>query len=338
MKISKIFAGMSALALAAAMSITASANSIKPTNENVADGKENWEPVYGWGDCIDPGAFSGNDVTVTVTFEWTDKASANGATSFKPYFAAGSCDFITAEKLTGKSEFIKVPRLGVDIFENEESFTGMVDADGNEAPYWMQEDGFIVIKDDECTSVTFTITADAIAEMKDLSKVFQNEDPSDYKTPMQWIESTTEGDNANAWDGFNIQTGMNGIIITNVEYSEDVYLNSEAPAEDGDASQATGDESQAQATGGDESQATGDNNGSTDTNTGDNNNGGTTGNNTNNNASNNNTANNTTNNTTNNNTTNPANSSDNAKAGAGAGIALAGVALAGAAFVISKKR
>ena len=338
MKISKIFAGMSALALASAMTITASANSIAPTNPTESEGKEGWDPVYTWEDCIDPNSFSGNDVTVTVTFEWTDKASSKGGTSFKPFFAAGSCDFLTAEKLTGKSEFIKVPRLGVDVFENEESFTGMADADGNVAPYWMQEDGFIVIKDDECTSVTFTITADAIAEMKDLSKVFQNEDPSDYTTPMQWIDSTTEGEGANAWDGFNIQNGMNGIIITNVEYSEDVYLNSEAPAEDGDASQATGDESQAQATGGDESQATGDNNGSTDTNTGDNNNGGTTGNNTNNNASNNNTANNTTNNTTNNNTTNPANSSDNAKAGAGAGIALAGVALAGAAFVISKKR
>ena len=63
----------------------------------------------------------------------------------------------------------------------------------------------------------------------------------------------------------------------------------------------------------------------------------TTANNTTNNTTGNNTANNTTNNTANN-TTNPANSSDNAKAGAAAGIALAGIAVAGAALVITKKK
>ena len=118
MKLSKVFAGMSALALAASMAISASAVDLPPTNEKAVNGKENWEAVYGWENCIPAQMFSGNDVTVTVKFDWTEKGMGKGYTSFKPMFANGSVALYNAQKTAGKTYITGVPIQGQDVVES----------------------------------------------------------------------------------------------------------------------------------------------------------------------------------------------------------------------------
>ena len=98
---------------------------------------------------------------------------------------------------------------------------GGYDEDGF-VQYQVQPDGFLQVIDTNVTSVTFTVTADWIKACKDTSSYWgKGADAEDKETG----EKT-------AWDGFNIQTGNNGIKITSVEFSAPVKLHS---ALDGDA-------------------------------------------------------------------------------------------------------
>ncbi|MBR6874196.1 MAG: hypothetical protein IKN17_11895, partial [Ruminococcus sp.] len=242
MKISKIFAGMSALALAASMAICVSANDLPPTNEKSVNGKQTWEAVYGWENCIPAQKFSGGDVTVTVKFEWTEKGLEKGMTSFKPMFANGSVALGEAQLETGETYITGVPVQGTDVVESEESLTGYANADGSDAFYGITADegnaGWIQfwrnLDDDEgINECTFTITAAAIAQMKDFSSYFGD--------GAAYVNEET-GDTLD-WDGFNIQTGNNGITITSIEFSEDLSVEPNGYVEQEGGEESTPDES-----------------------------------------------------------------------------------------------
>ncbi len=197
MKLSKVFAGMSALAIAGMMTITASANSLtiatpsdkewdgfaKYTN---AEGKEDND--FFWGGSLT----KGSDVTVKVNFEWTDKAKEANYTAFGPAFANGWA------KIFGPDGAAAAPAgwaNKADLTEAEDG--GYVDADGNKVDYAWQDDGFLQCYNTELTSIEFTIPSSVVDTMYD---------------------------NATAEDGFDgliFQIGNNGQKITSVEFSTD---------------------------------------------------------------------------------------------------------------------
>ena len=328
MKFSKILAAAASLTMIAALAVPVSANSIPPTCPATPDGKENWYPIYEtgkgtWDDYIDAASIPDGDLTVKVTFEWSDKSLAKDPryTSFKPMFANGSVAIYNAQRAAGKTYITGVPVQTIDIVEDEKdadgnalnSPTGWVVKDSTTPAYYgfnyVTDDGADAAVDDDegwiqfwydddnpVTSVEFTLTADCIADMKD--------------TSSYWGEGQ-DAEDGTKWDGFNIQTGNNGIIITNVEYSADVKLHSQM-TDDNTSSQAGGDTSSSTASK-DSSSTTTSTAGTTKTNT--NNAGGTTA---------------------------AAGGSDatdtQAATGATAGLVFAGIALAGAAVVVTKRK
>ena len=251
MKFSRILAAAASLTMIAAVAVPVSANNIAPTNEKATNGKENWEAVYGWEDYVDGTTLPDGDLTVTVTFDWTEKGINQGFTSFKPMFANGSVAIYNAERAAGKTYITGVPVQTIDVLEEEKdadgntkSSTGHVDKDGNTAYYGLSfveddgadadvadNDGWIQFWYDEenpVTTCTFTLTADCIADMKD--------------TSSYWGEGK-DAEDGSKWDGFNIQTGNNGIVIKSIEYSADVKLHSEMGDGNTSSSQPGGDTS-----------------------------------------------------------------------------------------------
>ena len=235
MKFSRILAAAASLTMIAAVAVPVSANNIAPTNEKATNGKENWEAVYTWEDYVDGTTLPDGDLTVTVTFDWTEKGINQGFTSFKPMFANGSVAIYNAERAAGKTYITGVPVQTIDVLEEEKdadgntkSSTGHVDKDGNTAYFGMSfddaddaatavddNDGWIQFWYDEenpVTTCTFTLTADCIADIKD--------------TSSYWGDGK-DAEDGSKWDGFNIQTGNNGIVIKSIEYSADVKLHSE---------------------------------------------------------------------------------------------------------------
>ena len=224
MRLSKVFAGMSALAIAGMMTITASANSLsvatpsdkewdgfaKYTN---AEGKEDND--FFWG-----GSFTkGSDVTVKVNFEWSDKAKEANYCAFGVAYANGWGKLFGPEDKGGIAAAPAGWANKADLTEAEDG--GYVDADGNKVDYAWQDDGFLQCYNTELTSIEFTIPSSVVDTMYD---------------------------NATAEDGFDgliFQIGNNGQKITSVEFSTDgVQWASEVfAAQGGDESSQAGDES-----------------------------------------------------------------------------------------------
>ena len=316
MKFTKLLATAAAVTMMAAVALPVSANTINPTNAKAATadtGKESWEAIYGWDDYVDASTIPDGDLTVTVNFEWSDKGMALGYTAFKPMIAYGSEGVYKQQLDQGKTYITGVPYKEVDTHEDEKdadgnalnSTTGWLDADGKEVKYQIQDDGFLQVlytEEDTVTSVTFTLTSDFISDLKNMDTILAEEP----------LKDTDGNEVPHDWDGFNIQAGNNGITITSVEYSADVKLHSEVAGDDTSSSQPGGDTSSSTASK-DSSSTTTSTAGTTKTGT--NNAGGTTA---------------------------AAGGSDatdtQAATGATAGLVFAGIALAGAAVVVTKRK
>ncbi|MDO4945851.1 MAG: hypothetical protein Q4E74_11715, partial [Ruminococcus sp.] len=227
MKISKIFAGMSALAMAATMAVSASAQTLTIDNATVdewanafpkvttADGKEA-------DDFIDARSFQKDtELSMTVHFEWTDAGKEQGYCAVKPGFANGWKAFST-EYPDGVSGL----PLKSTLTETDDGNGGTyyADADGNKVDIAIQDnDGFVQIYNSEVTEFTYTISADVVNVM---------------------IENASA---ENGFDGIVFQVGNNGMKITSIDFSQEVKLNSVMNAEANDSSTAdtssTGDTS-----------------------------------------------------------------------------------------------
>lgn len=311
MKISKIFAGMSALAIAGALSITASASTtIQCDDPDPIDCSDaSWGSIWADGKYAAAESFGDGEVTVTVNFEWTDLAKDEEYCAFKPAFANGWEGIYKAhpEYVSG---FVCAKE---DATENED--TGKLEKDGQALDWAPQKDGFFQVYNTEITSVTFTLSAECIADMKDYSTYYGN-----GKATANDDGTTTD------WDGFLIQKGNNGIAITSVEFSQDgVKLNTEleGDAEGGDDAKTddakTDDAKTDDAKTDDKKDDAKTDDAKTDDTKSDTTTTGTT-------------------TTTTTGTTTTTTGTANTTTGSTAGLALAGLALAGAAVVASKKR
>ena len=214
MKISKIFAGMSALAIAATMAISASAS----TSIAVTDGQtEDWASAFaknGEGDdFIDAKSLTKDTaLDVKVDFTWTESGTTNGYVLLKPAFANGWNAFSKTEGYVSGLT-LKTATTGTA----DETSHKYVDADGNEYDYVLQDDGFIVSSLPECNSFEFTLSADCVNAL---------------------IENANKDEDA--FDGIIFQ--ISGLQVTNVELSQDnVKLNSQMAT--GDDTSSTGDTS-----------------------------------------------------------------------------------------------
>lgn len=313
MRLSKVFAGMSALAIAGMMTITASANTLsvatpsdkewdgfaKYTN---AEGKEDND--FFWGGSLT----KGSDVTVKVDFEWTEKGTEAGYMAIAPAFANGWA------KIFGPDGAAAAPAgwaNKADLTEAEDG--GYVDADGNKVPYAWQEDGFLQVYDTTVTSIEFTIPAAQVDQMYDTA-------------------TAVDAEGNEGFDGLIFQIGNNGQKVTSVEFSTDgvQWASEHFAAAGGDESSQAGDESSKAA---DESSKKADDSSKADASSkaadSSSKAASTTGG--------------STNNAGGNTTTTPAaGGSDatdtSAATGATAGLVFAGIALAGAAVVASKRK
>ena len=212
MRISKIIAGMSAMAIASVMAVTANANSIAPTDEAAAS--KEWISTFAEGDYVAGSSFDPNsDCEVTVNFEWTDKGSEASFCAFKPAFANGWESLFLANP-----DYISGWPLKNDLETNDEE--QLIDENGDLVPYAIQDDdGWFQIYDTSVTSVTFTMSAACLADMQD--NVYYGNGAA----------TTNDDGTTTDWDGFLIQTGNNGINITSIDFSQDVKLQSEVAAE-----------------------------------------------------------------------------------------------------------
>ncbi|WP_295126228.1 NPXTG-anchored protein [Ruminococcus sp.] len=207
MRISKIIAGMSALAIAASMAVVANAQTVsvatpsdkewdgfaKYTN---ADGAEDNDFI--WGGTLT----KGSDLTVTLNFEWTEKGSDAKFCAVKPAYANG-WDPVFADE---------APEGWVENSQDTDDDGNRLDADGNPCDFAWQNDGFLQAYTTDVTSFTFTIPASVVDTMYD---------------------------NANAEEGFDgllFQVGNNGMKITSIDFSQDVQWYSEHLAEPADES------------------------------------------------------------------------------------------------------
>ena len=211
MKISKIFAGMSALAIAATMAISASAS----TSIAITDGQtEDWASAFaknGEGDdFIDAKSLTKDTaLDVKVDFTWTESGTTNGYVLLKPAYANGWNAFSKTEGYVSGLT-LKTATTGTA----DETSHKYVDADGNEYDYVLQDDGFIVSSLPECNSFEFTLSADCVNAL---------------------IENANKDEDA--FDGIIFQ--ISGLQVTNVELSQDnVKLNSQMATGD-DSSSAT---------------------------------------------------------------------------------------------------
>ena len=226
MKLSKVFAGMSALAIAGMMTVTASANSLsvatpsdkewdgfaKYTN---AEGKEDNDFI--WGGSLT----KGSDVTVKVNFEWTDAGKEAGYMAIGPAFANGW------DKIFGPNGAAAAPAgwaNKADLTEAEDG--GYVDADGNKVGYAWQDDGFLQVYDTTLTSIESTIPAAQVDQMYDTA-------------------TAVDAEGNEGFDGLIFQIGNNGQKVTSVEFSTDgvQWASEHFAAAGGDESSQAADES-----------------------------------------------------------------------------------------------
>ena len=163
MKISKILAGVSAMALTAAMAISASAATTITINNPVTEDWKNPFPQFDPGDgkmtddCIDAKSFTKDTaLEVTINYEWAEKGTEQGYVLVKPASQAESWEALY--------------KLGYleDTFAKEADTAGDIGyktSDGQTVGFAVKEDGFFVSNDPACNQIKFTITADGVNKM-----------------------------------------------------------------------------------------------------------------------------------------------------------------------------
>lgn len=288
MKISKILAGISAMAVAATMAISASA----ATTINIAEpNTTQWEepfPKYDPGDgkltsdYIDGKSLTkGTALDVTVNFEWAEDGVAQEYCGFKACYANGWAAISKDGYITNAN----AQDEGCEAVADGVGYT----MNGQTVDYMMQSDGFFVTNVTTCNQIKFTITAEGVDKMYDNASASEE-----------------------AYDGLQLQ--INGVKVTSIELSQDgVKLSSEMKGASTDTSTTTDSKTST-----DSKTTTDSKSGSTGTSsksgsTGTASKSGSTG-------------------------TTSGTSDSTADTGVTAGLALAGIALAGAAFVVSKKK
>ena len=163
MKISKILAGVSAMAMAAAMAISASAATTITISNPVTEDWKNPFPQFDPGDgkmtddCIDAKSFTKDTaLDVTINYEWAEKGTSQGYVLVKPASQAESWESL-----------YKLGYLN-DTFAKEADTAGDIGyktADGQTVGYAIKDDGFFVSNDPACNQIKFTITAEGVNKM-----------------------------------------------------------------------------------------------------------------------------------------------------------------------------
>lgn len=304
MKISKLFAGMSAIALAATMAISASAESV--VYENTTDyTPEAWKNAFpgaeNGDDYLDARTFTRDqDLKVTVDFKWGIVAETQGYINIGPGYANGWKKF--GEDLSE----IKVDFPMANALPDGYSMDGedVLDENGDKCPVFLKKDGFININDTSITSVTFTIPAKTVNKLID--------DATKDEDSFNGVILQVSG-------GYSVEKvtcSQDGVTLASV-YDANKDKNGDSNSDNkSDDNKSDGDsDGNDDVTTDDNNDGDGksdDNTGNTGSGSGDKSNGGS----------------------------GDSSSADNSNAatGATAGIALAGVALAGAAVIATKKR
>jgi len=316
MKISKILAGMSAMAIAATMAFSAGAETSLPI-ENGSD--EAWAgglgSLDGGNDYVDARTFTkdeGMHVKVDIAYSetWLGMIDEGVLQGDKIFVVCGPC-FANGWDKFGKDGGVGIttdyPQVNNLPDGSEWSVDGenLVNADGKMPDIFVKGDGFIKITTPDITSFEFDLSADVVNTM---------------------IENATAEE---GFDGLLFQVGGN-FRITNVTVSQDnVKMASQYVAEDsssaagGDTTSSKADTPKADSKS--DSKADSKTDSKADSKSGTSSKSGST---------------NTGNNTKTTSTAASSTASDNTNAGTGAtaGIALAGIALAGAALVIAKRK
>lgn len=184
MKISKLFAGLSAMAVAATMAVSASAATTFTFDNPVT---EEWQTPMGqdadgqyW--YWDAKTFTRDqDLTMTINFEWTEKGISQGYCSLKPAWADGWAGLLTDPD--------SASLITHDIPSLEDA--------GQDAPIRYESQGFIQFADQSLKSCTITLKAELVNKMIDLAN------------------------QPNEFEGITIQIGNNGVKVTSVEFSQD---------------------------------------------------------------------------------------------------------------------
>ena len=307
MKISKILAGMSAMAIAATMAISASAESSIAIEGGSSDA---WAgglgSIDGGNDYIDAKTFTKDEAMhVKVDFEYTptflDMISEGVLAEDKiyvvcaPVYANGWAKFGASGSEGMTTDYIEMNNLPDGWTKDGDVIK---DADGKMPEVFVKEDGFIQVTNTDITSIEFDLSADLVNTL---------------------IANATADEES--WDGLLFQVGGN-FSITNVTVSQDgVKLASQNVATE-DSSSVADTSSSSAASSSSSTASSSSSAASSSSKSGSTNN----------------------NNTKSNAATSTAASSStasddtNAGTGATAGIALAGIALAGAALVVAKKK
>lgn len=203
MKITKIIAGMSAAVIGAAMMSVSAFAATTITLEDPQTGE--------WQNCfqpyIDADGLSGDDyidsrsltkgtaLDITINFEWTDAGKDANYCAVAPCQASDWAKILEAVPDGITCDYAKKE----DLTEDKDN-KAWKDADGNVVKAAIQSDGFIQALDSSVTSLSFTVSAEAVDSIIDTS-------------------DTTGG-----WDGILFMVGNNGMKITSIDFSQDVKM------------------------------------------------------------------------------------------------------------------
>ena len=206
MKISKILAGMSAMAIAATMAISASAESSIAIEGGSSDA---WAgglgSIDGGNDYIDAKTFTKDEAMhVKVDFEYTptflDMISEGVLAEDKiyvvcaPVYANGWAKFGASGSEGMTTDYIEMNNLPDGWTKDGDVIK---DADGKMPEVFVKEDGFIQVTNTDITSIEFDLSADLVNTL---------------------IANATADEES--WDGLLFQVGGN-FSITNVTVSQD---------------------------------------------------------------------------------------------------------------------
>jgi len=313
MKISKILAGMSAMAIAATMAISAGAETSIPI-ENGSE--EAWAgglgSLDGGNDYIDARTFTRDQdmhvkVDIAYSDTWLGMINEGIVEEEQIYVVCGPC-FANGWDKFGKDGGVGIttdyPQVNNLPDGSEWTVDGEVltNADGKHPDVFVKADGFVQIRNTDLTSFEFDLSADVVNTM---------------------IDNATAED---GFDGILFQVGGN-FHITNVTVSQDgVKLASQYIAENGDSSAAdtsskTDSKNDSNTSSSSKADSKTDSKSSSSSKTSTTNNGGTT-----------------TKTSSAAAASSKASDDTNAGTGATAGLALAGITLAGAAIVVAKRK
>lgn len=221
MKISKILAGVSAMAVMATMVITASAKTTFTITDLQDPEWTNCFPKWTDGttqmdDYIDAKSFKRDTpMEVTVIYDWTQDGVDNGYVNVKPVSAAKGWNPLGGTVKKSLGYLAPLPIIEVDCENANKGYT-MKDT-GETINFCLQKDGTLVSNNPDSNEMTFTVTAEGVNALIDSA----NATSTAYDGILIQTSSAQVKSIVVSQDGVTVASTTSGVKNPGIETTDD---------------------------------------------------------------------------------------------------------------------